>query len=202
MSTVRGGTRARSGRRSLVAGLMVLVLAVAIAPAVEAAPAASQPDGVASEATAAGRTIGPYRLMNDNSDQCLVVRGTAEWAPVVQTPCGYYRDQYWYFVERPEETTGTGPRWLLRNANSGKCLVVQGFAWENPASQVSCNSGFIDQVWWLQGGAVPRIGLYTDLKNANSGICLVVRGFVNGSRAVQSPCNIAYVDQFWTLLRD
>lgn len=185
-------TGAPSWRRRLATGLMVLVLAGAIAPAASAAPAA--------EVAATAVTYGPYRLMNENSGQCLVVRGSAEWAPVVQTPCGYYRDQYWYFDLRPEEVTGSGPRYLLRNANSGKCLVVQGKGHENPASQVSCNSRYLDQVWWLSG--TPRIGLYTSIQNANSYWCLVIRGFVAGSRAVQTPCNAGWIDQHWNLLRD
>lgn len=77
---------------------------------------------------------------------------------------------------------------------------MQGRGPENPAVQVSCNSAFLDQVWWL--GNTPRIGLYTSLQNANSSWCLVIRGTVPGSQGVQTPCNVAHADQAWRLLRD
>ncbi|HMG40558.1 MAG TPA: RICIN domain-containing protein [Acidimicrobiales bacterium] len=204
MAEASGGARVRSWRRSVVTGLMAFVLAGAIAPAAEAAPAAPQrevaaPAAPQREVAAPAATYGPYRIMNDNSNQCLVVRGTAQWAPVVQTPCGYYRDQYWYFIVRPE-TNPSGPRYLLQNANSGKCLVVQGRALEAPASQVTCNSAYLDQVWWMSGS--PQIGRYTSLANAYSYHCLLVRGFVVGQRATQTTCNPGYIDQAWILLRD
>ena len=42
---------------------------------------------------------GNYQYQNNNSRQCLLVRGDAREAPVVQDTCSLlYRDQFWYWA--------------------------------------------------------------------------------------------------------
>lgn len=129
----------------------------------------------------------PFLIHNDNSEMCLVVRGTASGNPAVQTGCSnLYQDQQWQLIR-----AGVND-YLIQNINSGRCLVVQGTTSGNRAFQVACNLGFADQHW--------RVDISTSrvqLQNRNSGKCLVVQGTTSGAAAFQAACNGAYADQWW-----
>jgi hypothetical protein len=187
MLTFRG-RRAASGWswwRTAVPVLMVLVFAGATAPSAGAAPTAT-----ATEPGTAGAAIVYSRLENANSGMCLVVRGTADGAPAVQTPCSYYRDQNW---EREYvRTTEDGPLYRLRNQNSRMCLVVRGRADGARAVQTHC-ANFADQLW-LVGPSGTTNPFH--IINGNSFQCLVVRGGANGNPAVQTRCG-NWQDQIW-----
>jgi hypothetical protein len=182
----------RSWRRNTVSALMsvlmVLVFAGAIAPAAGATPTGSAMGGAEPE------TPGPaavfVRLRNQNSGLCLVVRGGADGAPVVQTPCSYYRDQYWELVY--VATSENGNLYRLRNDNSGMCLVVRGEADGARAVQTRC-ADFTDQLWYI---GPPGTTNPFHITNGHSFRCLVVRGGADGNPAVQTRCG-NWADQIW-----
>ncbi|MFE2166599.1 RICIN domain-containing protein [Streptomyces sp. NPDC059447] len=78
----------------------------------------------------------------------------------------------------------------LENANSGKCLLVQGYANGNKAVQYDCTT-FDDEYWLREGTAT-----HFRLRNLNSQKCLVVQGGANGAQAFQYDC-ANYEDQYW-----
>ncbi|WP_229811119.1 RICIN domain-containing protein [Streptosporangium pseudovulgare] len=85
----------------------------------------------------------------------------------------------------------------VRNANSGKCLLVRGDADGAKAAQSSC-SDYPDQKWrFILEDADSEYKRYR-LVNANSGKCLLVRG-PEGSPALQSACG-DYDDQVWEVM--
>lgn len=91
---------------------------------------------------------GDYWIRNENSGKCLVVQGDADGARAFQYTCltdlKYY-DQHWLKISDPY-LRGRG--YQLVNANSGKCLVVQGGANGAPAFQYSCLD-YNDQYWQI-----------------------------------------------------
>jgi hypothetical protein len=111
----------------------------------------------------------------------------------VQTPCGIYNDQYWYLDY--VATSENGDNYRLRNANSGKCLVVRGSAEGARAVQTPCAS-FIDQSWYI---GAPGTTNPFHVQNAHSYRCLVVRGPFDGNPAVQTGCG-NWSDQIWNYL--
>ncbi|MEU9831637.1 RICIN domain-containing protein [Streptosporangium sp. NPDC048047] len=85
----------------------------------------------------------------------------------------------------------------VRNANSGKCLLVRGDADGAKAAQSSC-ADYPDQKWrFMLEDADSRYKRYR-LVNANSGKCLLVRGPEN-TPALQSACG-DYDDQIWEVV--
>ncbi|MFF0248082.1 RICIN domain-containing protein [Streptosporangium sandarakinum] len=85
----------------------------------------------------------------------------------------------------------------VRNANSGKCLLVRGDADGAKAVQSSC-ADYPDQKWrFIPEDADSEYKSYR-LVNANSGKCLLVRG-PEGSPALQSSCG-DYDDQIWEVM--
>ncbi|MEU6744064.1 RICIN domain-containing protein [Streptosporangium sandarakinum] len=85
----------------------------------------------------------------------------------------------------------------IRNANSGKCLLVRGDADGAKAAQSSC-ADYPDQKWrFIPEDADSEYKSYR-LVNANSGKCLLVRG-PEGSPALQSTCG-DYDDQIWEVM--
>ncbi|MGV9536274.1 RICIN domain-containing protein [Streptosporangium sandarakinum] len=85
----------------------------------------------------------------------------------------------------------------VRNANSGKCLLVRGDADGAKAVQSSC-ADYPDQKWrFIPEDADSEYKSYR-LVNANSGKCLLVRG-PEGSPALQSSCG-DYDDQVWEVM--
>jgi Ricin-type beta-trefoil lectin domain len=83
------------------------------------------------------------------------------------------------------------PGWLI-NANSAKCLVVQGPDNGAPVFQYTCLS-YPDQFWIPLTMSTNRFLL----KNRNSGRCLVVQGPDNGARGFQYTCHDEFADQNW-----
>jgi hypothetical protein len=180
---------------------MVLVFVGAIAPAAGATPAAATADhpsavvdavGVAAaEPGTPGAAAYFARLQNQNSGMCLVARGGADGAPVVQTPCSYYRDQYWEAVYAV--TWGDRNYYQLRNDNSGMCLVVRGTADGARAVQTRC-AAFADQYWSI--GPLGTTNPF-HIQSAHSFHCLAVRGRADGNPAVQTGCG-NWSDQIWS----
>jgi endonuclease/exonuclease/phosphatase family metal-dependent hydrolase len=82
---------------------------------------------------------------------------------------------------------------LIRNQNSGKCLIVRGGENNAPAVQYTCLPQYADQFWRFESVGW---GWYW-LRNRNSGKCLIVRGGENDAPAVQYTCLTQYNDQFW-----
>jgi hypothetical protein len=196
----RRAATAWSWRRSVVSGLMVLVFAGAIAPAAGAVPApatANDPSAAVDAvgiAAAAPETSGAaawfVRLQNQNSGMCLVARGGADGAPVVQTPCSYYRDQYWELMYAG--TSEERDFYQLRNDNSGMCMVVRGSAEGARAVQTRC-AYFADQYWYIGS---PGTTNPFHIQNVHSFRCLVVRGGADGAPAAQTGCG-SWSDQIW-----
>jgi hypothetical protein len=78
-----------------------------------------------------------------DSNKCMIVRGTASEAKVVQYTClPQYRDQRWTVEYGFDGVT-------LRNDNSKKCLVVRTTANEALPVQSTCNDSYTDQTWWF-----------------------------------------------------
>ncbi|MFJ9344548.1 RICIN domain-containing protein [Streptomyces sp. NPDC101733] len=84
-----------------------------------------------------------YKVENLNSFQCLGVQGgsTGAGAPVIQWPCGDYRDHYWALM--PDKY---GSR--LKNLNSQQCLTIPGGTGDQGTGLIQwpCGDQF-DQVW-------------------------------------------------------
>ncbi|WP_328580464.1 RICIN domain-containing protein [Streptomyces sp. NBC_00370] len=174
---------------------MAFALTVGLA-AVASGSASADPNGsVTPGRSQAERTAGniprPLALpgiRNANSGKCLLVRGTADNAPVVQISCdSQYRDQLWQI----EPIDGEG-RVRIRNLNSNKCLLVRGIAEGAQAVQTTC-ANYIDQYWILTADSLPGT---TQIANANSYKCLVARGTADNAPVVQTACG-QYRDQFW-----
>ncbi|MEV7418638.1 RICIN domain-containing protein [Streptomyces sp. NPDC089919] len=83
------------------------------------------------------------------------------------------------------------PSYYIRNNNSFRCLVVQGFDNGKTAMQYDC-ANYADQRWYFFGSTWNRVQVI----NANSGKCLVTQGANNGAQAFQYTCG-NYNDQFW-----
>lgn len=84
-----------------------------------------------------------YSLASQGANGCMVVYGGANGARAYIYLCLAYPDQQWAIVTHP---TATGV-FMLRNRNSGKCLVVQGTSKWSEAFQYDCHPEFRDQ-WW------------------------------------------------------
>jgi hypothetical protein len=162
---------------------MVLVLAGVLTPAAEAASAA--------EPATPGPAAWFMRFQNQSSGMCLVARGGADGAPVVQTPCSYYRDQYWELVYAG--TLESRAYYQLKNDNSGMCLVVRGSADGARAVQTRC-AGFADQFWFI-GMPLGTTNPF-HIQKVQGFPCLAVRGGADGAPAVQTGCG-SWADQIW-----
>src|SRR5688572_1525910 len=96
----------RWGRAALGLSLLVAVLggSLVVTPgAADAAPAAAAPPPPLA------------RIQKTDTPLCLVLRGPADGAPAVQTPCAGFVDQHWF-------NNPVGGYFQIQNANSGKCL--------------------------------------------------------------------------------
>jgi hypothetical protein len=136
------------------------------------------------------------QIKNQNSKQCLLVRGSAPDARAVQTPCANFNDQIWKF--RGPYMANETEYWMIANANSGQCLVARGNAPDSPVVQAPCNEGYVDQFWTHPRRAVNNY--FEQMRNYNSGLCLVVRTTTVGAPAVQTNCSPTYSDSKWTRL--
>lgn len=179
-------TRIGNRHRSVVLLGAFTLLAVFVGPATPPVGA------VSSETTPA--SPGFFRIINQNSGQCLAVQTDAERAPAIQVTCAPgYADQVWVAVEILLPSGVIVHR--LENWNSGKCLVVQGHQPGARAFQTRCSSSYeyADQLWWA-----PNIGGPGSFKlqNWNSQQCLVVQGDWTGSPAFQYYCG-PFADQWW-----
>ncbi|HEX6358261.1 RICIN domain-containing protein [Actinophytocola sp.] len=172
--------------RSLVLAVCGIAALVVSTPAAVAAPVQPAASPSSSAKAAPGKSVAVlYFVENANSSKCLLVRGNANGAPVVQTQCAYYPDQYWSLVDKG------GSRYQLVNYNSGKCLLVQGGADNAPAVQYTCLD-FVDQYWQR----IDKGGSRYQLRNVNSGKCLLVRGDGEAAQVVQFTC-LDFPDQYW-----
>lgn len=182
----RRAAKAWSWQRCVMVGVTVLVFAGVIAPAAGAVPAGAEP-------APPGAAAWFVRFQNQSSGMCLVARGGADGAPVVQTPCSYYRDQYWELVYAGT-TPIDRPYYQLKNDNSGMCMVVRGTADGARAVQTRC-AAFPDQFWYI-GTPLGTTNPFR-IQNVHSFGCLVVRGGADGAPAVQTGCG-NWADQTWS----
>ncbi|MGW4895310.1 RICIN domain-containing protein [Kitasatospora sp. NPDC004240] len=81
----------------------------------------------------------------------------------------------------------------MKNANSGKCLVVQGDGNGNRAFQYECGP-YADQRWWFDDDANPGSGIFE--VHPDSVKCLTVQGYNDGAPAFQYDCT-GLPDQSW-----
>lgn len=182
--------------RKTASAALALALTVGLAAAASgsasAYPTSLVTPGSSQAERVTGNTPRPLALpgiRNANSSKCLLVRGTADNAPVVQITCdSQYADQLW----RTEPVDGEG-RVRIRNLNSNKCLLVRGTAEGAQAVQITC-ANYIDQYWIL---TVDPPGT-AQIANANSYKCLVVRGAADNAPVVQTSCG-QFRDQFWVV---
>ncbi|MEE1825670.1 ricin-type beta-trefoil lectin domain protein [Streptomyces sp. BE20] len=84
-----------------------------------------------------------------------------------------------------------------QNANSGKCLVVQGSTYGNGAFQYTCDD-FDDQKWTVRWVTQTK----AQIGKVGTNLCLVVQGQSNGSGAFQYGCDSRFNDQLWYTYRD
>ncbi|MET9065208.1 RICIN domain-containing protein [Streptosporangium sandarakinum] len=114
-----------------------------------------------------------------------------------QNPQGQGQDQELQGREQEWQGHDQASGRNVRNANSGKCLLVRGDADGAKAVQSSC-ADYPDQKWrFILEDADSEYKRYR-LVNANSGKCLLVRG-PEGAPALQSACG-DYDDQVWEVM--
>lgn len=142
--------------------------------------------GVAAPAPAQAQQA-LFRLVNDNSEQCMAVRA-GSWTPgaaVIQYPCGIWPDHVWEV--RP---TGTGTFQIINNS-SWQCLSLSVFA--PYLVQWPCGAG-ADQQWQF---ASVGTNLYRII-NVSSRNCVAVPGgtLLRDTQLIQWPCG-PYLDHQW-----
>jgi pimeloyl-ACP methyl ester carboxylesterase len=143
--------------------------------------------GVAGAASQNVVDTSAWPLFNLADNTCIVVRGSANEAPVVKTACDQdYIDQYWSL-----EPAADAGYYRVRNSNSNKCLVVRGNRGETPAIQFDC-ADYLDQQWVVIEDTTFQVFM---LRNRNSQLCLVLRTSQSDARGVT--CDAQYRDQWW-----
>jgi Ricin-type beta-trefoil lectin domain len=103
------------------------------------------------------------------------------------------------FIFQPSIADAYPGPYRVVNANSGKCMVVQGSSNMATAFQWTCLN-YPDQVWNVQPIPSATNDTYR-LINNNSGKCLVAQGNADMAQPFQYDC-LNYSDQEWYLWKD
>lgn len=142
---------------------------------------------VASPALAVG-----VRIFSKNEPgRCMLVRGTADEAPVVGESCATsYPDQGWNLTCAAPPCSN--PFWI-KSSNSNKCLLVRSWGPNaNKAVQYPCMD-YPDQKWTVAW----NVGLeYMQFQNVASYLCLVMRSWQHQLEV--SECDYKITDQRFT----
>ncbi len=143
---------------------------------------------VASPAMAAGVRI----FSQAEPGRCMLVRGSAEEAPVVGEGCATsYPDQGWTFTCAAPPCSN--PFWI-KSTNSNKCLLVRNFGPNAfKAVQATC-ADYPDQKWHV-GWA--ELFSYMYIINTAHNLCLVMRSWQH-QLEVSACDDFKYVDQRFT----
>ncbi|MFI7121947.1 RICIN domain-containing protein [Amycolatopsis sp. NPDC049868] len=192
-------------RAVLVATVSALSLLSVAEPGHAAAPQAGAAAGwqtITAPQDLDARRAGPWRYRNSYTDRCLAVHGPSDinGGPAYQYDCNNnYADQFWNVVRYSGE--GPDARYWIRNANTGRCLAVQGTNNVNGAAayQYDCTA-YEDQAWIIEDRGRDAEGHFLErFRNSYTDRCLAVSGAnnVNGARAFQYDCLDQAEDQLW-----
>lgn len=127
------------------------------------------------------------RIVNTNSQLCMVARNTPGENAVIQYPCAYFADQRWQLLDNGNNV------FQIVNRTSSKCVATRGTG-ESHAVATTCGVQWADQLWRREFD--PAWNAYR-FRNLNSQLCLVARGTSAETRLLQSTCG-NWADQLWT----